>query len=454
MQLLKNTFDRNLKLEVKFLIFFISLIPLLLVTGPFLPDLILTISVIIFIYISIKEKLVKYYINPFFLIFLIFWIIIVFKSIYIESSLDLQGLPGQIMDDNPYLSLKSTLPYIRFALFVNCVIYLVNLNANFIKFFGLVLIATLLFVIFDGLFQYIFNFNIFGMEIAKSKGAAEEATFVYVTSFFGDEKILGSYLSRLFPLALFFICMFKNLNIQKYHLKEIFLLLLACTVILTTERVAIILCLITVVFSFFTSNDFYKRKYLFLLLIFFFVILSVLIFNDSLLFNKVFYSTLSQLGISENKTIESSSYIFSKTHQEYYNISLKIFFDNVFFGSGVKMYRIVCHLPEYFIIHGCNTHPHHTLIQILSENGIFIFILFLLIITFVCISIFKYMFIEKNKTSISDQRFLLLTCFFLTFFPLVPSGSFFNNWLSIIYYMPLGFYLAELNYFKNKKLIK
>ena len=134
MQLIKETFKKNIEFETKLLFVLVSIIPLLLITGPFLPDLILTISVIIFIYISIKQKLIKYYKNPFFLIFAIFWFIIVLKSIYVDTVLELPGLPGNIMDNNPYLSLKSTLPYIRFALFVNCIIYLINVNKTFINF--------------------------------------------------------------------------------------------------------------------------------------------------------------------------------------------------------------------------------------------------------------------------------------------------------------------------------
>ena len=452
MLLIKETFRKDLKFETKLLFVLISIIPLLLVTGPFLPDLILTISVIIFIYISIKQRLIKYYTNPFFLIFTIFWLIIVSKSIYVDIFLELPGLPGEIMNDNPYLSLKSTLPYIRFALFVNCIIYLINSNKKFIYFFGLSLISTLLLVIFDGLFQYLFHFNILGESISHTKGANIKVTLFYITGFFGDEKILGSYLARLLPLSLFFICIFKNSNINKYYLKEIFLLLVIVTIFLTTERVGIALCLITLLLTLFTSKEFYTKKNIFIVFAFLFFAVFFLAPQNTLLFKKVILSTLEQVGmISGKKNINDKIFMFSQTHQGYYKISLAIFFDNIFFGSGVKMFRVLCNLQEYYIEKGCNTHPHHTFIQILSENGLFIFILFSLVFAHVVTSMLNYMFIIKNKTPFTDQKYFLLISFFLVFFPFVPSGNFYNNWLSIIYYIPVGFYLSDYRYFKLRK---
>jgi hypothetical protein len=39
-----------------------------------------------------------------------------------------------------------------------------------------------------------------------------------------------------------------------------------------------------------------------------------------------------------------------------------------------------------------------------------------------------------------------LCSFLISLFPFIPSGNFFNGWLNIVYYLPLGFYL---NYKKN-----
>ena len=46
-----------------------------------------------------------------------------------------------------------------------------------------------------------------------------------------------------------------------------------------------------------------------------------------------------------------------------------------------------------------------------------------------------------------------LICVFITLFPFIPNGSFFNNWVNVIYYFPLGLLMYsnhQLN--KNKNL--
>ena len=50
--------------------------------------------------------------------------------------------------------------------------------------------------------------------------------------------------------------------------------------------------------------------------------------------------------------------------------------------------------------------------------------------------------INKDETC----KAILIASIFVNFWPLVPSGNFFNNWLSMINFYPIGFYL----YFKHK----
>ena len=37
------------------------------------------------------------------------------------------------------------------------------------------------------------------------------------------------------------------------------------------------------------------------------------------------------------------------------------------------------------------------------------------------------------------MKFMYFSKYILTLFPFLPSGNFFNNWLSLIIYYPLGF---------------
>ena len=49
---------------------------------------------------------------------------------------------------------------------------------------------------------------------------------------------------------------------------------------------------------------------------------------------------------------------------------------------------------------------------------------------------------DKGK-KIDEKKAIISILIFINLFPFSPSGSFFNNWLSIIYFLPLGFYINK-----------
>ena len=51
----------------------------------------------------------------------------------------------------------------------------------------------------------------------------------------------------------------------------------------------------------------------------------------------------------------------------------------------------------------------------------------------------------SKKPLLSDFQVCLFIAVYLTLWPLIPSGNFFNNWLSMIYFFPIGYYF----YFKS-----
>jgi hypothetical protein len=56
--------------------------------------------------------------------------------------------------------------------------------------------------------------------------------------------------------------------------------------------------------------------------------------------------------------------------------------------------------------------------------------------------------LKKNITNYDLCKFSILISIFINTFPFIPSGSFFNNWTSVIYFLPLSFYLYLI---ENKK---
>ena len=113
------------------------------------------------------------------------------------------------------------------------------------------------------------------------------------------------------------------------------------------------------------------------------------------------------------------------------------------FGSGVKMFRKICDKRYKINAFSCTTHPHNTVMQFLSETGIIGIIFY-----FACLIYILKSFLKNFKIAIKDMnnsllksKIFFLVALFIPLTPVLPSGNFFNNWLSIIAYFPIGFYL-------------
>ena len=126
---------------------------------------------------------------------------------------------------------------------------------------------------------------------------------------------------------------------------------------------------------------------------------------------------------------EFESYLQKRYLNKYHYFSLKkIVGERVNKGDHVWTY--------YEFKNGCNTHPHNFYIQFLSELGLLGFLC--LIITYFFIMIKTSNFFKKNN-QISVNNYLILSIYLAILFPFVPSGNFFNNYLSIQMFLPLCF---------------
>lgn len=119
------------------------------------------------------------------------------------------------------------------------------------------------------------------------------------------------------------------------------------------------------------------------------------------------------------------------------------------FGHGPKTFRKFCSEPENYINEvACTTHPHNVLMQLLAETGLIgslFYISIFFYITFKLLKIAIKSFFYKDNDQ-KDYLTLIYIFYFINLFPIAPSGNFFNNWLSSIYYLPLGYMLYLLNY--------
>ena len=403
--------------------------PVLLLTGPFLPDLVIVISSFSFIYINFKYKIYLYFENNIVKIFLLFWIYLIFSS---------------LTSDNIFFSLKSSFFYIRFILFSLFVLFLIKNYSSFLKFFFYSLTIALLIILIDSNFQFFFDKSLTGFEKPNLR----------LTGPFGDRQIVGSFISRILPLYLFlYMYLYKKINYQFLS----FILLLNVLILFSGERTA-----------FFASTFFFLGVYFlfsnkikkFLFVIFFYILTSsLLILITPSLNERIIVQTLQGFALKNfskhNDEIKSyfekkpnrGFYIFSRAHEVHYLTAIKMFQDSPIIGVGPNMFRKKCSEAKFYIEQSsCTTHPHNFLLQILAETGLvgaIFFISALIIILREIIIKLYYKKIKKNSISINEIGKYILSFGFLinVFIIFLPNGNFFNNYLNAVIFIPLGFYL-------------
>ena len=151
------------------------------------------------------------------------------------------------------------------------------------------------------------------------------------------------------------------------------------------------------------------------------------------------------------RNTDDKVYIFSKPHNDMYISAYRIFLDNKFFGVGPRQFRNTC--DKYSVSeYSCETHPHNTYIELLSEAGIFAFLVvagLFILICYLSIKHFVLKLIRDKKGTFNDFEVCLLSAVIISLWPFSPSGSFFNNWMSIVYYFPVGLLLWQRTKYQN-----
>ena len=415
----------------------IGLFPVLLITGPFLTDFFCILLGIIFITYNSQKKnwkliLDNYKIYIYF--FIVFFIYLNFNSSF---SFD------------PNISFSSSLPYIRIVLFIFSLALFLSIFKNLYKVFYLCFGLCVIFLFLDSIIQFLFNVDIFrNKEVHANR----------ISSFFGDELIMGSYISRLLPVILG-CSLLINLN-NKYFLNLLILLLAGVLILLSGERLAAFYY-IGIIFIYFILIK--KHFFIFISVILISVFLGIS-FKSSFV-DRFYSNTINQL--------KESSSIFSYRHTLHYLTAYEMFLDKKILGHGLKSFRYKCSENKYeniidlkkeidkknlikknkdyrYVIefkNGCNTHPHNIFLENLSELGLlgvlFIFVKFLYV-TLKLIKNFYISFVNKKVNEKYLAKTIILAGIFLQLFPLVPSGSYFNNWMMIIFHLSIGFYLSLL----------
>ena len=409
----------------------VSIIPFL-IWGPFFPDLIVSISSLFFLYYLLKNNNFYYFSKKPFIIFLTFCII--------SSLISLEA-------EDISLSIKSSLFYFRIGVFSCFIWYLIDQDKKILTYFYYTLILCFSALVIDGYIQYFTGTNLSGFKISG----------IRVSSFFGDELIMGSYLSRLFPLLFALFLVKKKKKFEIYFIGFLFILV-DILIFMSTERSAFFFLNLSTIFIIILIKEYQKfRLATFIIAIICIFILSL---NSSKLSDRMFKVPAKNMGLIKssieptNSTVDNKITIFTEIHDSLIRTAYNMYKDQPILGHGPKMFRIMCNDEKYAVgKYSCMTHPHNFYVQLLAETGIigFLFLFSALVyVIYTALRQFKSI-ILRQKRPLTDYQVCLLAGILITVWPLTTNGNFFNNWLMIVYSLPVGFYLQSIYSKKSRK---
>ena len=194
-------------------------IPFTFIAGIFITE----VSVLILtIYFIIKNRNFEYFRDKLIVCFIIFSIYIAVVAIFKIDHFDLK---------------ISSIFYFRYILFALSIYYLLSFSKKDlieIKYVLPTIFLLFLFIFFDSFYQFLVGKNLFGYEIINER----------ISSIFGEELILGSFLINTIPILLWLVFYFR-FDVEKHRLFLIFFFsFLLITIYLSGGRTSFALMLI------------------------------------------------------------------------------------------------------------------------------------------------------------------------------------------------------------------
>ena len=418
------------------------LIPLFLITGPAIPDIIITLGGLFAIFYIVYQKEYENFIKlNLFRISIIFWLSLILISFF---------------SYNKTYSFQDSLIFIRFLLIPFFCYFLFFRDKKVFERLLLVLFIIVVFVSIDTLYQFI-NYT--------SKDGFKEDLLGFksnwygrLTGPFGDELIPGSYVSKFGLFGFVYLISIKKLN-HNITIQSLYLSFIMLVSYVSGERMAFATYTLSLLILFIFLDEFRKSILLSIIIGTSFIFLTIYIhpfYNDFNIIESTqyhqgqkiekFYPCENDIEKLCSKIIKIQPNFFeviknfgTSAYGEIYKLSFKMFIDNPITGIGINNFKYLCNSNEFYrkfmVNYNCASHPHNIYIQWLTEGGIIVFISFILYLFYLV------KFIIKNN---GDRKYKIisLVIILIMFWPIMSTGSLIKNWYGIITFFIIGMCLC------------
>ena len=274
-------------------------------------------------------------------------------------------------------------------------------------------------IVLDLIIEFFSGTNIIGLKSVMPG--------VRLASFTGKESVIGNY---FYGFVLIFLSYFHNNFDKKKYLNLLLATFLIIVSFIIGERANFLKTFTIVSLFIFFVYDF-KLKHKILSLIVMLLLMISFVTSNNYYKNRYFDQVSSIL-----KKDGISSYLNNSQYGAHYNVAKEIFKDNLFFGVGIKNFRVESAKDKYDNLnHPLNivrsaTHPHQIHYEFLSETGLFGYVSFLIFIFLSLYWSIKNYLINKNIYQLSSILFVITSLS-----PLLPSGSFLSTYTSSIFWL-------------------
>ena len=318
---------------------------------------------------------------------------------------------------NYEVGLSRNLGFIRIILIfvaINYIFYISNTNLSIFKIWMIVFTILVL----DVYLERFTGTNMLGWGASEINGV-KQPDGLRIQSFFKDESIVGTFIHGFIFLIIGYLLTIFN---KKNKINFLIYLLIFCfllSIVFTGERSSTIKVIFGVlIFIAIIKNIKIKTKILLFSILISTAILTVI--SSDYLKNRYVGQMYYYFANKDSKNIQNSLYY------RLYKSGFNVFKNSPILGVGNKNYRIETCKSNLEKIkknnYLCSTHPHQIYFEFLSEHG--------LLGTSILLSLFFYLIFKNFQKIILSQNYVQIGAFVYLlsiFLPLIPSGSFFND---------------------------